>query len=96
MNDGEQGHLSWDSSVHIVVGYGLAGPESIPSKERFFSSPQRADWLWGSPSLLSNGYRGAFSLGVKRLGFEADHSFPSTGGGEWWSYTSTPPYVLMA
>jgi hypothetical protein len=35
-------------------------------------------FLWGSPSLLSNGYQGLFPLGVKRPGREADHSPPSS------------------
>jgi hypothetical protein len=37
----------------------------------------------------------AVSPGVKCLGCEADH-LPSTSGKEWWSYTSTPQYILMA
>jgi hypothetical protein len=28
-----------------------------------FSSPPRSDWLWGSPSLLSNGHQGLFPCG---------------------------------
>jgi hypothetical protein len=32
---------------------------SIPSSTRFFF-PQHSDWLWGPPSLLSNGYQGLF------------------------------------
>jgi len=36
--------MSRDSSVGIATGYGLA---------------DRA-WLWGPPSVLSNGYRGFF------------------------------------
>jgi hypothetical protein len=40
----------------------------------FFSSPPRPERLWGPPSLLSNGYRGALSLRVKQPGREADHS----------------------
>lgn len=43
-----------------------------------FSSPQRAHRLSGPPSLLSIGYRGDISLGIKRLGISADHSPPSS------------------
>jgi hypothetical protein len=42
----------------------------------FFSSPPCLDRLWGPPNLLFSGYQGFFSLGVKRLGHEADHSHP--------------------
>jgi len=37
-----------------------------------------ADRLWGSPSLLFNGYRGTISPGVKRPWRQADHSPPSS------------------
>jgi hypothetical protein len=47
----------------IATGYGLEdcgeGIE-VPVGSRMFSSPRRPDQLWGSPSLLSNGYRGLF------------------------------------
>jgi hypothetical protein len=37
---------SWDSSVGIVMGYGLRSRGSIPSRDkRFFSTPQCPDWL---------------------------------------------------
>jgi len=39
----------------------------------FLSSSMHSEQLWGSPSLLSNGYRG-----VKRPGCEAHHSPPSS------------------
>jgi hypothetical protein len=40
---------------------------------------------------------GAVSLGVKRLGREADHSPPSSADVKnAWSYTFTPQYVFMA
>jgi hypothetical protein len=51
---------SRDSSVIIATVYGLDDPGSIPGSARFFSSPQRPDWLLARPILLSNGYRGHF------------------------------------
>jgi hypothetical protein len=39
---------------------------------------------------------GALSLGVTRLGCEADHSPPSSAEVKEWSYTSTPQYAFMA
>jgi hypothetical protein len=37
-------------------------------------SPQRPGRPWGPPCLISNGYWGDFSPGIKRLGREVDHS----------------------
>jgi hypothetical protein len=50
-------------------------------------------WLWGLPSLLSNGYKGgSFPHGVGHPDHEADHSPPSsTKVKNAWSYTSAPP-----
>jgi hypothetical protein len=70
---------SRDSSVDITIGSGLVGRGSIPARgKKLFSTTQLSDRLWDPPSLLSRKYRGAFSLGVKRSGFEAKHSPPST------------------
>jgi hypothetical protein len=65
---------------------------SIPGRRsEFFSSLLRPDWLWGPPSLVSNGYQGALTLRVKRPGLEADHSPPSNADFKYaWSYASTP------
>jgi hypothetical protein len=46
-----------DSSVGIATVCGLDGPSSFPGCARFFSSPERPDRLWGTPKVLSNGYR---------------------------------------
>jgi hypothetical protein len=69
----------------------------VPVGARTFTSPCCPEWLWGPPSLLSNGYRGALSPGVKRPGREADHSSPTSAEvNKTWVYTSTSPYVFMA
>jgi hypothetical protein len=47
----------------IAPTYGLDGRVSIPGRINSFSSSQRRDRLWGPPSVLSNGYGGAFSTG---------------------------------
>jgi hypothetical protein len=40
---------------------------------------------------------GALSPGVKWLGYEADHSLPSSAEvKKMWIHTSTPPYTFMA
>jgi hypothetical protein len=49
------------------------------------------------PTFLSNGYRGLFPRGLKRLGREVDHSPPTSAEvKKMWIYTSTPPYTFMA
>jgi len=47
------------------------------SGNRFSLSPKWLEWLWSSPSLLVNGYRGYFP-GVKWLRHEDDHSHLSS------------------
>jgi hypothetical protein len=60
-----------DSVVGIATGYRLDDRGfgvRVPVRSRIFSSPRRPDRLWGPPSLLSNGYRGALSSGGKAAG----------------------------
>jgi hypothetical protein len=54
---------SRDSVVGIATGYGLDEQGvgvGVPVGSRIFSSSRCPDPLWGSPSPLSNGYRGRF------------------------------------
>jgi hypothetical protein len=75
-------------SVYKVILYWGSSPGR---GWEFFSSPPCPDPLWGPPSLLSNGFQGTLSLGVKRPGSEAGHSPPSSAEFKnAWSYTSTP------
>jgi hypothetical protein len=71
--------------------------ELIPdSDKRFFSSPRRPDRHCGPPSLLSDGYWGAFP-GVKCPEPEADHSPPSGANAmNAWSCTSSFLYAFIA
>jgi hypothetical protein len=54
---------SQDSAVCIVTGYSLDNQGvgvQVPVGARIFTSPCHPDWLWGPPSLPSNGYWGLF------------------------------------
>jgi hypothetical protein len=86
--------------VGLATGYGLEDQGvgvRVPVWARIFTSPCRPDGLWGPPNLLSNGYWGALSPGVKRQGREADHSPPTSAGvKKMWIYTSSPPYAFIA
>jgi hypothetical protein len=64
-------HRSRNSAVGIATGYGLDDRGvvvRVPAGSRIFSSPRRPVRLWGSPSLLSNGYWGLFPRGESGRG----------------------------
>jgi hypothetical protein len=74
-------HGSRGSAVGIATGYGLDDRPvgfRVPVGARIFSFPCRADQFWGPSSLLSDGYRGLHSPGLKGSGREADHSPPTS------------------
>jgi hypothetical protein len=48
------------------------------AKAKDFPLPLCPDRLWGTPSLLYNGYRGSFPGAKARPERDADHSFPSS------------------
>jgi hypothetical protein len=55
----------------------------------FFSCPQQAQWIWGPPYLLFNGYWGSFPR-VQQLGHAVDHKSPSSAKVKnEWSYTNS-------
>jgi hypothetical protein len=87
-------------AVGIATGYGLYDPGvgvRDPEGSRIFSSPQRPDRLWGSPSLISNGYWGGLSPGVKRQWREAENSLPTSAEvKKMWIYIFIITYAFMA
>jgi hypothetical protein len=69
----------------------------VPMEERIFSSPCCPGRHCDPLSLLSNGYRGLFTRGVKPPGHEADHShITGAEAKKVWIYTSAPSYAFMA
>jgi hypothetical protein len=70
----------WSRDSSVGKATRVDGRGSIPSRGKFFFSPQLPDRLWGPPSLLYNGSQQFFSRGVKRPVREADHSPQSSAG----------------
>jgi hypothetical protein len=81
-----------DSSVGTETCYELDGRGSILGRGKEFSSTVLGpDRLWGPiNNLLSNGYRGVLSPGVKRPRCEADHS--PTPSAEVKNVGAIPPF----
>jgi len=65
-----------DSAVNVTTGWDLeySGTELRRGGGEDF--PQPYDWLWGSPSLLHNGYRVSFTR-VKRPSRGVEYPRPS-------------------
>jgi hypothetical protein len=59
-------------------GLRLNSKGSIPSRGKFFSSPQPPDRLWGTTCLLSNWHQGSYSLGARLQGRQGADSPPSS------------------
>jgi hypothetical protein len=92
--------MSRGSSVGTASGYGLDDrgstvrfPAGGGNSFFFFSTASRP--ILGPTQPPIQRVQGALSLGVKRLGREADHSPPSSAEVKnAWIYTSTPPIRL--
>jgi hypothetical protein len=91
-------YKSRGSVVIVATGYNdYRGVRvRVPVESRILYTARRPARLWGPPNLLSNGYWGALSPGVKLPGREADRSPPTSAGvKKIWIYTSTTPYAFM-
>jgi hypothetical protein len=63
----------------------------------FFSLPPRQEWLWGPPSLISNGYQRLFPWGQNGRGVNlTTHLHLVLRSKNEWSCASTPQYAFMA
>jgi hypothetical protein len=86
-----------DSAVGIATGYGLDDRSSSPGRVKNLLFSTLFIPVLGSTQPPIQWVPGAFSLGLKRPGREADHS-PSTSAQvkKMRIYTSTRPYAFMA
>jgi hypothetical protein len=71
-------HFHIHSEVGIATGYGMEDRGSILGRGKTCLLSIASRIALGPSSLISNGYRGALSPGVKRPGREADNLPPTT------------------
>lgn len=55
--------MSWNSSVTTVADYRMDDQGLFPSRQGHVSLSHYPDQLWGTPCLLSGGYREVFPKG---------------------------------
>jgi hypothetical protein len=72
-----------DSLVGIATGFGM---DDQGVRVRVPVGSRRPDRLWGSSSIISNGYF---------TGSKADHSPTSADVKKMWNYTYIPPHGFM-
>jgi hypothetical protein len=94
----KQSRISRDCAVDIATAYGLddGGVRvRFPIRSRLYSMSSRP--ALGPTQRPIQWVPGAPSLGVKRLGRNADHSPPASSEvKKMWIYTSIPPHAFMA
>jgi hypothetical protein len=88
------------SAVGIATGYRL-GEEwvgvQVPVGGKNFDFSMLSRPALGPTQPTIQKVLGTVSMKVKRPGYEADHSPPTSAEvKKMWIYTSTPPYVFMA
>jgi hypothetical protein len=85
--------ITGNTSVSTATGHGAGLPRFDSWQQNFFYTPQHPDRLWGSPSLLTNGYRDSFPMA--KAARREDEPLPlsttevNIGG-------ATPSYIFMA
>jgi hypothetical protein len=87
--------ISWDSDgrVSTAMGYRPYGWDLIPNKDKIFLfSTASRQTLWPT-QIPIQWVLGAISPGVKQLGYEADHSPPSSAKGKNGGNISTLPHM---
>jgi hypothetical protein len=81
--------ISPTNSLRLIYQF----PNPFP-KTASFSTPQRLGQPWCPHSILSNGYGGAYLLGIKWPGRETDHSPQSSAEVKNDESTSIPPVPI--